>query len=173
MLDSLLAQLQQVAAEAGSVEGADGALIPQISEWETLYRNEAAVMGQADTMLYPKDYVRARLTGETAMYNEWNAVWDRVVPKRNLHDGSGFFRPERVDRLHLARFVDHQDVKLNRPGSQELCDRQRTHHEDWFDRLDRLASLLDEPANREVAPSLFKLAPQRSGLPNAACHGHP
>jgi phosphate-selective porin OprO/OprP len=29
------------------------------------------------------------LTGETAIYNEWNAVWDRVLPRGNLHDGSG------------------------------------------------------------------------------------
>lgn len=46
------------------------------------------------------------LTGETAMYSEWNAVWDRVVPKRNLHDGSGgkgaWLLALRFDRVDLT-----------------------------------------------------------------------
>jgi phosphate-selective porin OprO/OprP len=46
------------------------------------------------------------LTGETALYNEWNAVWDRVRPRRNLHDGSGgkgaWLVALRFDRIDLT-----------------------------------------------------------------------
>ena len=46
------------------------------------------------------------LTGETATYNEWNAVWDRVLPRRNLHDGSGgkgaWMLALRFDRVDLT-----------------------------------------------------------------------
>ena len=46
------------------------------------------------------------LTGETAIYNEWNAVWDRVLPRRNLHDGSGgkgaWMLALRFDRVDLT-----------------------------------------------------------------------
>jgi len=46
------------------------------------------------------------LTGETAIYSEWNAVWDRVLPRRNLHDGSGgkgaWMLALRFDRVDLT-----------------------------------------------------------------------
>jgi phosphate-selective porin OprO/OprP len=46
------------------------------------------------------------LTGETATYSEWNAVWDRVLPRRNLHDGSGgkgaWMLALRFDRVDLT-----------------------------------------------------------------------
>jgi phosphate-selective porin OprO/OprP len=86
--------------------------------WATAYRAGALtvqaeaylvrVSGSGTDASFHGWYVMASywLTGETAPYNEWNAVWDRVRPHRNLHDGSGgmgaWMLVLRFDRVDLT-----------------------------------------------------------------------
>jgi phosphate-selective porin OprO/OprP len=68
----------------------------------------ARVSGQGTDAGFSGWYVMVTywLTGETATYSEWNAVWDRVLPRRNLHDGSGgkgaWLLALRFDRVDLT-----------------------------------------------------------------------
>ena len=73
-------------------------------------------------------------------------------------------RAEGVDRLDLARLVEHQQIEAQRPRRQELGDRRGAHHEHRLDRLDRLRGAREQLPDRQVAALLGELALEQAEL---------
>ena len=65
--------------------------------------------------------------------------------------------PQSFDRTDLARLVEHHQVEVDRSRWNVLGDRERAHHEDRLDALDRPACLLHEPTDGQVAGLLLEL----------------
>ena len=91
------------------------------------------------------------------------------------HDGlpSPQDRTHRLGRPHLAGLVEDDHVEGDRSRRDVLGDRERAHHEDGLDGLDRAPRLLHEGAHREVAALLLKLAPEDGELPAPTVPGEP
>ena len=73
-------------------------------------------------------------------------------------------RSQGLDRTHLARLVEDHEVEADRAGRDVLRDRQRAHHEDRLDRLDRASRPLHEHADRKVTPLLLEFALEHAQL---------
>ena len=69
---------------------------------------------------------------------------------------------ERVHGLHLAGFVDHEQVKFERAGFEELRHGKRAHHEDWFDGLHDRTRILEQLAHGTMPPLAFQLGKQHA-----------
>ena len=73
-------------------------------------------------------------------------------------------RSQRLDRTHLARLVEHDQVEDDRPRRDILGDRQRAHHEYRLDALDRAPRLCHQPPDRQVTTLLLELPPEHAKL---------
>ena len=82
---------------------------------------------------------------------------------------------ECIHRLHLARFINDQQIK-GKPGlqpmrgAQELRDRKRAHHENRLGFLHCLGSAQKQFAHRQMAALLFHLSAQNRHPRRAIAH---